>query len=153
MIYTSLNLHDKIVGLTLTTLIYLCIYRNILILSARGPFFYVRIWCLQTSDSDVERWSPRWRGYDVFPRQRHTWMTKDLINFRHCLPIYAISSACACFHEMLSDIHCPLHLSLVSYTTFELEDNTPETANVEKNIFRPKWNPELTTRFTETLGK
>ena len=51
---------------------------------------------------------------------------------------------------MLSDIRCPLHLSLVSYTTFE---NTPETVNVKNNMFRPKWNPELTTQFTETLKK
>ena len=54
---------------------------------------------------------------------------------------------------MLSDIHCPLHMSLVIYTTSELKENTPDTMNVENNIFRRKWNPKLTTQFTETLEK
>ena len=36
---------------------------NILILSVRGPSLDVRIWRLQTSDSDVLRRAARWKGY------------------------------------------------------------------------------------------
>ena len=57
------------------------------------------------------------------------------------------------FDDMLSDIHCPLHLSLVSYTTSEPQENTSETVNVKNRIFRPKWKPELATQFKETLEK
>ena len=44
---------------------------------------------------------------------------------------------------MLSDIHCPLHLSL--------HENTPETVNVKNHSFTPKWTPQLNAQFTETL--
>ena len=54
---------------------------------------------------------------------------------------------------MLSDIHCPLHLSPVSYTTSEPQENTSETVNVKNRIFRPKWKPALATLFKKTLDK
>ena len=57
------------------------------------------------------------------------------------------------FDDMWSDIHCPLHLSLVSYTTSERQENISETVNVKNRIFRPKWKPELAKQFTETLEK
>ena len=57
------------------------------------------------------------------------------------------------FDDMLSDILCPLHLSLVSYTTSEPQKNTSETVNKKNRIFRPKWKPELATQFKETLEK
>ena len=42
------------------------------------------------------------------------------------------------FDDMVSDIHCPLQLSLVSYTTSEPQENTSETVNVKNRIFRPQ---------------
>ena len=39
------------------------------------------------------------------------------------------------FDDMLSEIHCPLHLSLVSYTTSESQENTSEPVNVKNPIF------------------
>ena len=38
------------------------------------------------------------------------------------------------FDDMLSDIHFPLHLSLVSYITSEPQENTSETVNVKNRI-------------------
>ena len=37
--------------------------RTTLILSVEGQSSYVRIWCIQTSNSDVWSRSPRWKGY------------------------------------------------------------------------------------------